>query len=188
MKELIIIQSKLKAPKARRSLFGNYNFRSCEDILEAVKPLLNENGCTITISDSIELVGERYYVKATATLRNSQGETVEASAYARESFSKKGIDESQLTGVSSSYARKYALNGLFAIDDSVDSDSINDETNSAEEKSKVTLARVKAEIKRAKDLNVLGAIYKEYIGMMDEGDKKIATALLTARRKEIAGG
>jgi hypothetical protein len=188
MKELIEIQSKLKSPKARRSLFGNYMFRSCEDILEAVKPLLSKNGCTITINDAIEAIGERVYVKSTATIRNSSGDTESATAFAREPLVKRGFDETQLTGVATSYARKYALNGLLAIDDSVDADAVQKESDAAEKKSKETLARVRTEIGKAKDLNVLGAIYKEYIGMMDEGDKQAATALLSARRKELQGG
>ena len=122
MKELIEIQRKLKAPKGQRNTFGNYNYRSAEDILEAVKPLCAEHGCQLTLSDAIELVGDRYYVKATAQIRTAD-ETVEVTAYARESVSKKGMDESQITGTASSYARKYALNGLFCIDDTKDADT-----------------------------------------------------------------
>ena len=107
MKELIEIQKKLKAPKGQRNTFGNYNYRSAEDILEAVKPLCAEHGCQLTLSDAIELVGDRYYVRATARIRTAD-ETVEVTAYARESASKKGMDESQITGSASSYARKYA--------------------------------------------------------------------------------
>ena len=122
MKELIEIQKKLKAPKGQRNTFGNYNYRSAEDILEAVKPLCAEHGCQLTLSDAIELVGDRYYVRATARIRTAD-ETVEVTAYARESASKKGMDESQITGTASSYARKYALNGLFCIDDTKDADT-----------------------------------------------------------------
>lgn len=122
MKELIEIQRKLKAPKGQRNTFGNYNYRSAEDILEAVKPLCAEHGCQLTLSDAIELVGDRYYVKAIAQIRTAD-ETVEVTAYARESASKKGMDESQITGTASSYARKYALNGLFCIDDTKDADT-----------------------------------------------------------------
>lgn len=122
MKELIEIQKKLKAPKGQRNTFGNYNYRSAEDILEAVKPLCAEHGCQLTLSDAIELVGDRYYVRATARIRTAD-ETVEVTAYARESASKKGMDESQITGAASSYARKYALNGLFCIDDTKDADT-----------------------------------------------------------------
>lgn len=125
MKELAIIQSKLKAPKNQYNSFGRYNYRSCEDILEAVKPLLNENNCTLTISDDIVSVGNRIYVKATARLVNANGEEVITTALAREDEAKKGMDASQITGATSSYARKYALNGLFCIDDNKDSDSTN---------------------------------------------------------------
>lgn len=126
MKELIEIQKELKAPKSQTNTFGKYKYRSLEDILEALKPIIAKNKCFILITDSIELVGERYYVKATATLYNDEGQSVTASAYAREDVDKKGMDLSQLTGATSSYARKFALNGLFAIDDSADSDSTND--------------------------------------------------------------
>ncbi|MBQ2008565.1 MAG: ERF family protein [Alistipes sp.] len=123
MKELINIQSFLKAPKDKRNTFGGYNYRSCESVLEAVKPLLKAEACTLTINDDIVQVGERYYIKATATLRNSSGESVSATALAREEETKKGMDGAQVTGAASSYARKYALNGLFAIDDTKDPDT-----------------------------------------------------------------
>ncbi|EOR2993255.1 ERF family protein [Escherichia coli] len=119
-KKLWTIQQTLNAPKNQRNNFGGYNYRSAEDILEAVKPLLQN--ITLTVSDEIVLIGYRYYVKATATL--SDGEDVIAvTAYAREEESKKGMDASQLTGATSSYARKYALNGLFCIDDARDPDT-----------------------------------------------------------------
>ena len=119
-KKLWTIQQTLNAPKNQRNNFGGYNYRSAEDILEAVKPLLQN--ITLTVSDEIVLIGNRYYVKATATL--SDGEDVIAvTAYAREEESKKGMDASQLTGATSSYARKYALNGLFCIDDARDPDT-----------------------------------------------------------------
>ena len=125
MKELITIQSGLKCPKNQRNNFGGYNYRNCEDIMEAVKPLLKETGCTLTVTDEVLLIGTRFYVKATATLRNSAGESETTTAFAREEESKKGMDASQITGASSSYARKYALNGLFCIDDVKDSDTTN---------------------------------------------------------------
>lgn len=125
MKELITIQSELKAPKTQMNRFGNYKYRKAEDILEAVKPLLKKESCTLITSDDIVMVGNRIYVKAVATLKNSQGETETSVGWAREEESKKGMDGSQVTGASSSYARKYALNGLFAIDDNQDSDTTN---------------------------------------------------------------
>lgn len=127
MKELIKIQSELKAPKGQVNSFGNYNYRSLEDIMEALKPLLLANNCFVTVSDQIEMVTEdRIYVKATATITNSEGATVSTTAFAREPLDKKGADASQITGAASSYARKYAMNGLFAIDDTKDADATND--------------------------------------------------------------
>lgn len=125
MKELQQIQTELKAPKSQFNKFGNYSYRSCEDICEAVKPLLAQYGCTLTISDDIVLIGEFTYVKATAMLKNSSGESESTTAFARHAADKKGMDDSQLTGSTSSYARKYALNGLFCIDDNKDSDATN---------------------------------------------------------------
>ena len=125
MKELITIQSELKAPKSQFNKFGGYKYRKAEDILEAVKPLLAKQKCTLIISDDIVMIGNRIYVKATATIKNEKGEFEEATGWAREEETKKGMDGSQITGASSSYARKYALNGLFAIDDNADSDTTN---------------------------------------------------------------
>lgn len=126
MKELIVIQSELKAPKSQFNKFGGYKYRKAEDILEAVKPLLNKQKCTLTITDDIVMVGNRIYIKATATIKNEKGEYETTTGWAREEETKKGMDGSQITGASSSYARKYALNGLFAIDDNADSDTTND--------------------------------------------------------------
>lgn len=122
--KLSCIQSELKAPKNQYNSFGKYHYRSCEDILEGVKPLLNKYKATLFISDSLELIGTRFYVKATATFVDTEsGEYVSSSAYARESEDKKGMDAAQVTGATSSYARKYALNGLFLIDDTKDADT-----------------------------------------------------------------
>lgn len=126
MKELIAIQSELKAPKSQFNNFGGYKYRKAEDILEAVKPLLAKQKCTLIITDDVVLVGNRIYVKATATIKNEKGECETTTGWAREEETKKGMDGSQITGASSSYARKYALNGLFAIDDNADSDTTND--------------------------------------------------------------
>ena len=123
--QLAQIQSELKAPKGQRNTFGKYNYRSCEDILEAVKPLLTERGLVLLITDDIVQIGERYYVRATATIYDSEGSSISNSALAREEAVKKGMDASQITGATSSYARKYALNGLFAIDDTKDADATN---------------------------------------------------------------
>lgn len=124
--KLSAIQINLKAPKGQFNSFGRYKYRSCEDILEAVKPHLASTRTALKISDELVNIGDRYYVKATALLIDTEsGETTESTAYAREEESKKGMDGSQVTGAASSYARKYALNGLLAIDDVEDSDSTN---------------------------------------------------------------
>lgn len=125
-KKLMLVQSKLKAPKNQYNSFGKYSYRSCEDILEGLKPLLNEVEAIITLNDEVVNIGERFYIKAIATFIDiATGEKVEVSALAREDETKKGMDSAQVTGSVSSYARKYALNGLFAIDDTKDSDSTN---------------------------------------------------------------
>ena len=123
MNELLDIQQELKAPKNKVNSFANYKYRSLEDIMEAVKPLLKEKGCTLTLNDEPINVGDRYYIKATAILRNREGNEVRVSAVAREDDAKRGLDLAQLSGCCSSYARKYALNGLFAIDDTKDPDT-----------------------------------------------------------------
>ena len=122
IKALGEVQYNLKAPKGQVNSFGHYNYRSCEDILEAVKPLLHEAGLTLTLSDDVIAVGNRIYVKATATVTNGT-DSVSNTAFAREAETKKGMDDSQVTGTASSYARKYALNGLLCIDDTKDADT-----------------------------------------------------------------
>ena len=131
------IQTELKAPKGQTNKFGGYRYRSCEDILTALKPLLAQYTCTLAISDDIVEVGGRVYVKATATLASTSSEddyTINVSGFAREAENKKGMDDAQITGSASSYARKYALNGLFAIDDTKDPDATNDHGKSAPRK------------------------------------------------------
>lgn len=152
MKELIDIQFALNVPKNRTNKFGGYNYRSAEDILKAAKPLLKEHGCILNISDEIREIGGRFYIEATATLINSAGEMISAKGCAREEETKKGMDEAQITGAVSSYARKYALNGLFAIDDGIDADSLNTSKEftqkkvKAADKQEVTLAEAVAEM------------------------------------------
>lgn len=136
--KLFEIQQNLKAPKEQYNKFGNYAFRSCEDILEALKPLLANQKAIIVLSDELTNIEQRYYIKATARIIDIEtGEQIENSAYAREDENKKGMDLSQITGASSSYARKYALNGLFCIDDNKDSDTTNtyrkDENNNQQQ-------------------------------------------------------
>lgn len=125
VKSMASIQSSLKAPKGQTNKFGGYKYRSCEDILEAVKPLLKKHGLVLTITDDMTEVGGRVYVKATASVHNEEGHSILTTGFAREEETKKGMDTSQITGSASSYARKYALNGLFCIDDTKDSDATN---------------------------------------------------------------
>lgn len=137
--KLMNIQQELKAPKVQYNDFGKYAYRSCEDILEAVKPLLKKEKVVLTISDELQYIGNRYYIKATATLIDTESEaTISNSAYAREEETKKGMDGSQITGASSSYARKYALNGLFGIDDNKDSDTTNIQSKEEKEDKKAS--------------------------------------------------
>jgi hypothetical protein len=145
MKHLVAIQSKLKATKGRWNSFGKYHYRSCEDILEAVKPLCAAEECVLLIADEMVQVGDRYYIKATATLKTPEAEFI-TTGYARESDDKKGMDASQITGTASSYARKYALNGLFCIDDNkdADTDEYQHEKKSRESKAKPVSKPVKS--------------------------------------------
>ena len=125
-KKVLNVQANLKASKNQKNEYGGYKYRSCEDIIEAVKPLLKEEELILNIVDDVKLIGDRYYIEATATLIDCEtGETISAKAYAREDLTKKGMDVAQITGSVSSYARKYALNGLLAIDDTKDSDATN---------------------------------------------------------------
>ena len=153
MKELIAIQSELKAPKSQFNKFGGYKYRKAEDILEAVKPLLNKQKCTLTITDDIVMIGNRIYVKATATIKNEKGECETTNGWAREEETKKGMDGSQITGASSSYARKYALNGLFAIDDNADSDTTNDGQQQTQQQAKTQAQQPASTQFNSNDLN-----------------------------------
>nr|DAE29736.1 MAG TPA: ERF superfamily protein [virus sp. ctyMK1] len=145
MKDLINIQSELKAPKGQYNSFGKYKYRSAEDILEAVKPLCAKYECELTLYDEIVQIGDRYYIKATAKIEKDGTTPVCVTAYAREDESKKGMDGSQVTGSASSYARKYALNGLFLIDDTKDSDS-NEQRYQAEAADKKTKSLSRKEL------------------------------------------
>lgn len=148
MKRLIEIQSKLKAPKNQKNKFGNYYYRNCEDILEAVKPLLKEQNLSIVISDDVISTDGRFYIVATVSLYDENGkEVAKSTALARETEVKKGMDEAQITGAASSYARKYALNGLFAIDDTKDADATKGQEPSR------TVEEVK-EVFKGKEINV----------------------------------
>jgi hypothetical protein len=145
------VQAKLKAPKNQYNSFGKYNYRSCEDILEGLKPLLGEFMATLTLKDEIVQIGERFYIKAIASFIDiEKGDKVETTALAREDENKKGMDLAQVTGSVSSYARKYALNGLFCIDDTKDSDAINEHgKGSSKEKTKGSNKKLtQAQVKR----------------------------------------
>lgn len=155
MENLLKIQSELKAPKLQFNKFGNYAYRNCEDILEALKPLLKKYNCTLTITDDLVLIGTRYYVKAIATIKDKDS-SESSTSYARESDEKKGMDQSQITGAASSYARKYALNGLFLIDDNKDVDSTQKET---EPNNSTDIINVIKEINECKTLDELMKIW-----------------------------
>lgn len=175
------IQSKLKAPKGQMNNFGHYRYRSAEDILESVKPLLAENSCSLTISDDIIMVGNRIYVKATATLVNEDGKSVHTTAFARESENKSGMDMAQVTGAASSYARKYALNGLFCIDDTNDPDALNVNKEYTQQ-TDANLETIIANIKAASSIQELTQIWNECYAY--QSDKKFSSAL-TNRKKEL---
>lgn len=172
MTELINIQSKLKAPKNQYNSFGKYKYRNCEDILEALKPLLEANKCVLLLSDKIVEITGRHYVEATATIINSDGKELKSTAVAREEETKKGMDASQITGSTSSYARKYALNGLFAIDDTKDADILdnsNKENNTKKQEKKsenneenIDLVIAIQEIKEAKTIPEMIGIWNRW--------------------------
>lgn len=143
LEKLSEVQNELKAPKSQKNTFGNYKYRSAEDILESVKPILKEQRLSLVISDELKNIGERYYVEATANLYDLDSDkTLSNKAFAREEETKKGMDCSQITGTASSYARKYALNGLFNIDDTkdADTDEYQNQTTKSETTKKVSLA------------------------------------------------
>ena len=174
-KKLLEVQHVLKAPKGQRNTFGNYNYRNCEDILEAVKPHLYTQKATIVLNDELVLIGERYYIKATAKFIDCEtGESVENNAYAREEEVKKGMDGSQITGSSSSYARKYALNGLLDIDDTKDSDTTNVELITD------------AQINRMKELNVNVAVVLSKFKIKDIKELTYSQAATIIKVKEKA--
>lgn len=147
--KLLDVQNELKAPKSQYNKFGNYNYRNCEDILEAVKPICKKHKAVVFLSDKLVMNGERYYIEATATFIDVEtNETIEVTAYAREEESKKGMDGSQVTGASSSYARKYALNGLFDVDDTKDSDFTNTKDNQTTAKNQRNYQSEKQDVKQ----------------------------------------
>jgi len=177
MKEkLLKIQLELKAPKSQYNSYGKYKYRNCEDILEAVKPLCGKYNCVLKISDELINIGDRYYVKATATLMDVESDkTISTEAYAREALDKKGMDESQITGAASSYARKYALNGLFNIDDTKDADS-----QKVDEQKEIDYEKIERELADIKTIDDLKKYYKANKGLGKEFDK-----MVTNRQKQI---
>ena len=182
------IQGKLKAPKGQYNNFGKYKYRSAEDILEAVKPLVVEQDCALTISDDIVLIGNRIYVKATVTLINADGQSISTTAFAREEEQKKGMDGSQVTGASSSYARKYALNGLFCIDDTKDADALNtsaqytEQQKSEQNPTDPYLEQAIANIKVTSSTEELKRIWEDCAVFQTN---KEFMAALSARKKEL---
>lgn len=163
-KKLMKVQQELKAPKNQKNEFGGYKYRSCADILEAAKPLLKKNDLTLIIKDDVYQIGDRYYIKATATIYETCGDEtqqISATAYAREEETKKGMDAAQITGSASSYARKYALNGLFSIDDTDDPDATNDHGKAEEKKEtkKATKATKASEPEPERELLQLAEIF-----------------------------
>lgn len=165
---LMAIQTELKAPKNQWNDFGKYKYRSCEDILEGVKQLLIKYEVSVSLSDEIVLIGERYYVKATATLYHGD-DSISVTAYAREEENKKGMDVSQVTGSSSSYARKYALNGLFCIDDTKDADATNNNNNQPPDAANDVLSDLKAKCE---------AMIDEFVLMTNKSDTEVIQAVL----------
>lgn len=163
--KLIEIQSELKAPKSQYNKFGGYNYRNCEDILEAVKPLCAKHEIVPLLSDEIVMIGDRFYIKATAKVTDGKDE-IATTAFARESKDKKGMDESQITGSASSYARKYALNGLFCIDDTKDADFMDNSQSSKQQQPKT---------QPTKETHVKG--YDEFVAL--QKSKKVPPAEIT---------
>lgn len=176
MKRLIEIQKKLKAPKNQYNSFGKYKYRSCEDILEGVKPLLSELGLALVIHDNVQFVEGRFYIVAYASLYDEEGKfIVSSTAYAREEETKKGMDGSQVTGAASSYARKYALNGLFAIDDTKDADATN--THDKEpKKEKLNDSSIYISLAKLTDLDLIKNFYEENKDKVNDPEKLRKTA------------
>ncbi len=193
MEELIKIQSELKAPKNKYNSFGKYSYRSCEDILEAVKPLLKKHGCYMTITDDVFVAGDRFYIRATVSLVNKDGKSVIGVGLAREDKSKAGMSESQITGTASSYARKYALNGLFLIDDTkdADTDEYKVESEAKAKKSKKDNSAISiispltaaiAECNAAKNKDELMAVWNNHADLHSDKDFMLA---MSTKKKEV---
>lgn len=191
MEELIKIQSKLKAPKSKFNSFGKYNYRSLEDILEAVKPLLKETKCTLVIYDDLAMMGDWHYIKSVAVLTNSEGKTAMGVGFAREDPAKSGMSMSQISGSASSYARKYALNGLFLIDDTkdADTDEYKAEADSRAKREKIdaenqrtALAQKFPDVFAAKTKDELMVVFNNHADL--QGNSEFMLAMST-RKKEV---
>ena len=192
--KLADVQATLKAPKNQRNTFGGYNYRSCEDILEAVKPILNKVGLSLILTDEVVEVGGRIYVKATAKLYDTEAiaDPIVVTAFAREEESKKGMDGSQITGASSSYARKYALNGLFNIDDTKDSDATNthgkDVSDKIEANPQLSGTITKEQIATIKELGCnIENVCKNYkVQSIEQLSKAEAEIVINIKRKSLS--
>lgn len=171
MDSLLNIQNELKAPKSQFNLFGNYKYRNCEDILEALKPLLKKYNAVLFMSDDIVVFGDSLFVKSTATIKNTETE-VSVSAFAKHPLQQKGMNDSQITGSASSYARKYALNGLFLIDDTKDSDTTNAHGAVKPEMTPVDSLWSVAVKKLAEGKTTIDAIRKTYL-LTDKNEKQL---------------
>lgn len=183
--KLNAIQSQLKAPKSQFNKFGGYKYRKAEDILEAVKPLLDDVGCILLCSDELTMIGDRYYVKATAKLIDTEsGQEITTTAFAREEEEKKGMDGSQITGASSSYARKYALNGLLCIDDTADSDTTNVGDSTEQKKQE---APKKPAPKKAEPKTIDRETYFNFVRAYAEGKTTKSGGDLRQRYIEMTG-
>lgn len=194
--KLSAVQQELKAPKDKKNTFANYTYRSAEGILEAVKPILKKYGLTLLLSDEIQQIGERTYVKATAWAIDPAGQEnlkISVTAYAREAETKKGLDDSQITGTASSYARKYALNGLLLIDDTKDADTdeyqkqTNDKVTKAADDEGEKISSRKAKL--ITDLAAEAKVELKTVLMkpLEELTNKQADALIASLRKKIGG-
>jgi len=179
--KLLYIQQNLKAPKSRRASFGNrgYNYRSCEDILNAAKPLLSDTKLILTLSDEIVIIGEASYVKAKAIVFDADGTgTISTTAYAQIATDKKGMDVAQMTGSASSYARKYALNGLFAIDDSEDIDGIDHSDKKTTTKAAKSQATAQEEVKEEAAPGIISKAQTKRIYAMAGGDAELCKKVI----------
>lgn len=177
LEKLLEVQTKLKAPKGQFNSFGGYKYRNCEDILESVKPILQEVKAVIVLTDEVQLIGDRYYVMATARFIDCEtGEEISNRAFAREEEVKKGMDGSQITGSSSSYARKYALNGILDIDDTKDSDTTNVEKATKEQIDKI----------RELGVNEKNVLTKFRVKSLEELTYSQAGAVISIKEKSLA--